>query len=327
MQQAQLTDRFILFSRRQWSEKELTMRSSPPIVWLLVLLVVTVLILQVIHLVIFSCLEMKKTGKLKTFEKISQRRKKSHRLSYFRMDTRGSYQIYHSVSDETDNNRLPKDSVTMVTHCSPHNMHYLPALVERWRGPISLAVFTSSEDFQATLSVIHSFSSCFTDIQNHVQFHLVLPMDTVDRIRSLNLTRRINIPCKNLNSHIKTHIKTKNYALQGIPYPNNLLRNVGQLAARTNFVLTVDIDLLPSSVLFSQTLQFLKYESLTQSYKMTAYVLPVFELEDGKPVPKDKPEIVDAIRDGTVRQFYTEICYRCHSPTDYESWIKTKVKV
>lgn len=302
------------------------MRSLSPLACLLLVLVVAVLALQVIHLFIFSCLEMKKMGKLRTFEKeTKQQQRKEYPISYFRVDTGGSYQIYHSVVDKTKNKLLPQESVTMVTHCSSHNLHYLPDLVDRWKGPISLAVFTTTEDFQVSLRAIHSYSNCFPELQRLVQFHVVLPIESMVQIRSLNFTHRTNVPCENLNLYIKKHIKRQNYALTGVAYPNNLLRNVGRLAARTKFVLTVDIDLLPNSGLYSQTLQFLKLESATQSHKTTAYVLPVFELEESNPVPNDKDELMTALNEGSARQFYTELCHRCHSPTDYESWIETRV--
>lgn len=301
--------------------KECRMRSAPSFIWILIILVVILFILQIIHVVIFSCLELKKSDLAQKAQRLSTPKINGKHLTYFRMDTSGSYQVYHSVLDGTTTKPPPRDSVTIVTHCSSHNLHYLPALVERWKGPISVAVFSSVDDFHVSFSAIHSFIECFPDILSYVQFHLVLPMDRMERIRSLNFTLRTEVPCNHLTGYLQQHLKTKNYALSEIPYPNNLLRNVARLGAKTNFILTVDVDILPNPGLYTKMLHFFNERNSDENLRQTAFVLPVFEVEESKFIPENKDQLTAAISSGTVRQFYVEACFRCQSPTDYNYWL------
>lgn len=52
-----------------------------------------------------------------------------------------------------------------------------------------------------------------------------------------------------------TSTSTLNYAHK-VPYPNNLLRNIGRRYARTEYSFVVDIDLLPSASLYEHFLEF-----------------------------------------------------------------------
>lgn len=52
------------------------------------------------------------------------------------------------------------------------------------------------------------------------------------------------------------------------------------------------------------------------------YVVPVFEMQHGKPPPATKSKLLEAVRSGLARQFYVSRCFKCHSPTDYAKWLR-----
>ena len=52
------------------------------------------------------------------------------------------------------------------------------------------------------------------------------------------------------------------------------------------------------------------------------YVVPVFEIQLGKPIPESKKDLGEAVQSGKARQFYMTRCFKCHSPTDYNRWLK-----
>ncbi|KAL3200210.1 hypothetical protein MRX96_053651, partial [Rhipicephalus microplus] len=86
----------------------------------------------------------------------------------------------------------------------------------------------------------------------------------------------------------------ENYDL-GVSYPVNLLRNVARRNALTEFVIVLDVDLLPNDGLHGQFVAFARENRLfVDSHRddKTVYVAPAFE----------------------------ELCWKCQKHTDYEAW-------
>lgn len=250
----------------------------------------------------------------------------------------GRYMIYPKVF-AAELKFHPSD-VTIATHCSYYNLRYLPNMVNSWRGPISVSIFTSNPTKVWLLMKL--FRKCSMKIRYFVDFHVVVPFfglkyTKIDDLRHaepniLNLLQHLdvkfhkNMVCYNLDALMDSfHDIEKNYELNDfLEYPNNMLRNVAWENSKTNFVTNIDIDLLTSDGAHEMLKSFLRI-ARKQSRKK-AFVVPVFEIDDGyysqhkKTFPVSKPELLKLIRNKVTRPFYSEVCPRCQACTRYADW-------
>ena len=118
-------------------------------------------------------------------------------------------------------------------------------------------------------------------------------------------------------------------------YPFNALRNRALMLAKTEAIVLLDVDFLPSQSL-PQTYQNRPglYADLLQTLvkEKTAYVLPAFQTEkqgaDGRVIAKNvakrgKLAAVNAWNNGNIAGFQVSQYPAGHSPTDFEKWIST----
>lgn len=244
-------------------------------------------------------------------------------------EKRDHYQIFFFQFDSlrqpaANGVTFTNNSVTIATHGSPNNLHYLPGLVERWTGPISVAVISNPAEFQMTLSFIHRLAECYPDISRRVRFQLAQPIHTSSNITVPSFfNRSIAISCRNIHESLQVQFNsTKNFAQTSLPFPNNFLRNLARSDAMTNYILSVDMDVLPSVGLYSQTAKFLKRLGGLKNLKKTALVLPIFESEEkGRDIPQAKRDLIVAIPQGAVRDYHILDCPKCHSPTNSSRWL------
>lgn len=237
--------------------------------------------------------------------------------------------------------------VTAATQCSAHHLHHLVSLAARWGGPVSVAVFTHTGDFHAAVSAMLHLHFCSDAVYRHVSFHLAFPISRAPRDLDLAKLKDIKLSCEDnpalkppaADSGAHTAQQAGNYADSELAYPNNLLRNLAINYAQTPYVFMLDIDMLPSQGLR------LDFQTLMTSHAslpvnqtgeggatgtsgvwsgrlpaLSAFVVPVFEIESGVPIPKDKSELLYLWRQGRVRPFYWEECAKCQKLTDYDRW-------
>lgn len=68
------------------------------------------------------------------------------------------------------------ESVTYTTHADYTFMENLEPLLDRWKGPISLALHAPGTDFETTLRTIHYLRDCSPQpISQLVTFHIYFP--------------------------------------------------------------------------------------------------------------------------------------------------------
>ncbi|XP_071840414.1 beta-1,4-glucuronyltransferase 1-like isoform X1 [Apostichopus japonicus] len=246
------------------------------------------------------------------------------------IEKQSAFSVYHvSYNQWRDLDVLP-DTVTLVSHCSAHNLHYLPRFTQTWGGPVSLAVITTPLDLQITLDAMYSMASCFESIRRYTTFHVALQTENFVDLDSAiyHFSRDMNVPCDQLINYLKVSITGINFALDGLPYPINFLRNLGSQGAETNFVMVVDIDMLTNIDFFKHTTELLKSRDVQEKLKKMALVIPVFEMDESiSDSPKTKQELRSAVIDGSVRQGYIEVCAHCHGPIDYNRWFRIQDSV
>ena len=259
------------------------------------------------------------------------------RIPDAKLDTSGSYKIYpyymkSTSMDFRDVHKEYKD-VTLVTQCSLHHLAHIVDLVDRWKGPVSVAIFGLASEVDTISTVMLTLRECYPGIKQNVSFHLVHPITEIiegnSDAKDATLTK---LPCESILPDLwERKLLTQNYAQEGIPYPNNLLRNVARAGTSSKFLLVVDIDMLPSSNMRTGFLH-LAHSSIilqeeTEYSRKTAFVVPVYELRDGIPMPSDKAELMESVRQENARQFYGKACSYCQNHTDYQKWENIQVGI
>lgn len=217
--------------------------------------------------------------------------------------------------------------VTLATHCTSNNLHYLPQLSKRWQGPVSAAVFTYDEDFLYTLSAILHLRFCYPSVSKYVTFHLSYPKccAPVNPSSLLHVAQRrftcSEEPKADANQYVPNH-----QIGNGTEYPINMLRSLSVKMAVTSHVFPVDVDVVPSGKLRASFIQhenkFPRNITDNSSSAKLAYIVPVFEIQRGVAIPWSKPALLEAWARRYVRPFQWTQCFsRCEWPTDYKRWM------
>lgn len=263
------------------------------------------------------------------------------------LDSSGEYSIinYWIKADSFRyNNYHIENDVTLITMGSLSSLHHLTDLVERWKGFISFSLFSLPNDILTAIKLIILLRKCFPVIRYNTSFHLILPLHNLSLQKLKNVqkdntnkpwhTSSYNLPSLSScvqSSQIFASIQAKssiNYDINnGVPFPNNLLRNVARRNCLTEYIFVIDIDLLPSNNLHQDFLIFAKENHLfdEEGDKKKVFVVPSFEAHSSLSaavIPKSKPELLNALKSHIIRPFYFQICWKCQKYTDYEAWEK-----
>lgn len=320
-----------------------------PAIWrsVIVLLVLVIAVLQVIHITLLSRLEARKSrasGSGSASESLSQREAdedRSQMLAVIRrssvLDSSGEFHIVNFLARADSlvgsRNHIRPDA-TLVTQSTVNHVHYLVPLSERWKGPVAVSVFALRRDLALVVDVLVQLRRCVPALRYNTSFHLVYPLNSrgahpSDPLGSSTTTspggKSAASPafsCDGLADQLRAIAFPENYAL-GVSYPVNLLRNVARRNAQSEFVLVLDVDLLPNDGLHEGFVRFARDNRLfVESHRddKTVYVLPAFEVRDGVPSPRDKASLLQRVEAMDARPFYLELCWKCQKHTDYEAW-------
>ena len=244
------------------------------------------------------------------------------------LDSSGQYKIVKNILGATQShtNTHKKDTVadvTLVSQCSLNHIHHIAHLSKRWPGPASVVVFTAVDEVPLTVELILQLYYCVPSMRHNVTIHLVAPFTHVDFVLPSKPPADAIFVCGNLAE--KVHLQQKqahNYVLEGVKYPNNLLRNVALTSSHTEYVFVVDIDMLPNADLYEDFTNYLR----TQKQEMGSgsnnfvYVVPAFEIQPHIPLPQHKEQLLLLWKQNKLRPFYYELCWKCQRPTDYDAW-------
>ncbi|KAK2170649.1 hypothetical protein LSH36_1g03000 [Paralvinella palmiformis] len=251
------------------------------------------------------------------------------------MDASGQYNIIYDVMQSSafstnDTGLMMKQyGVTLVTHCSVNHIHHLIQLSHHWQGPVSVAIFIPQEYSSTVVQSLLVLHYCMPHLRKNISIHLVYPMTQ----SPLSVQFPSFVPeisrCRDFHEVLDTVLQQQfrpmqNYAFEGQSYPNNLLRNVAARFLPTDYLLVIDIDIIPSPNLFLSFVDFARRTSFaTETGSLDAqvvYVVPVFELQRGVELPQDKSSLLQLWKQGLVRPFYYDLCWKCQRPTDYDTW-------
>jgi len=150
-----------------------------------------------------------------------------------------------------------------------------------------------------------------TLVTDYVTFHLYFPMTHMPK----NLT--VPFSCDEL---LEDPSEWSSYRTEnGLDYPINLGRIIARETATTHFIFASDIDLYPSSNLIPM---FLLMIDTAQVLDKTVFVTPIFEIAERKKIPKNKLELVQAIKEQDVFAFHDRLCPDCDTLPFYNEWLQ-----
>ena len=236
-----------------------------------------------------------------------------------------SFQRPHNQPNKKNSQRKKLD-VTLVTQCSISNFHYLLEMRQRWKGPMSVAVFSPGKEFWHAVIVVHLITICFPNTD--VSFHLVFPShhspQVLDQYADIwnTMFDDVMTGCEQLSTALRSLKLTskKNYDRVEITYPHNTLRNVAKQGVYTTHMFLLDIDVMPSANLRDSFLRFVTFNKFDVSHlnilsEPSVFVVPVFEIESFATMPCTKSELIQAIKSQEARIFHTQTCPMCHRST------------
>lgn len=282
---------------------------------LVVFLVIVIAILQIIHMALLSRLESIRSERRKRARGVAEIFLNGERTTAFAeytnadierdraamqdavrdssiLDSFGEYQIVNHLirAHVLGPRNFVRQDISLVTQSSISQLQHLPLLAKRWSGLVSVAVFALTPDISSAIEAILLLRRCHPVIRYNVSFHLVYPLRVPPpRVGAAVVTHPTaetvsdSSACDNVDQILEAmDTSILNYDHSGVPYPNNLLRNVARRNSLTEFIFVVDVDLVVTQNLRTEFMAFAKESQLFhESHRddRTVYVVPAFEVK------------------------------------------------
>ncbi|XP_018579195.1 beta-1,4-glucuronyltransferase 1 [Anoplophora glabripennis] len=220
------------------------------------------------------------------------------------------------------------DSITLTAPGDYRFLDNVVHLVERWEGPISVALYAPGSDFFTTLHCIAYLRTCTTPlVREFVTFHLFFEFEHMPKEKSSSLIDifedtfdcSLKPPYEVLKD--KDMYKEKN----NLTYPINTARNIARTAAQTHFVFPSDIELYPTRNFIPMFLAFIRlHPEYAQKDSKNVFVLPIFEVKTNEKVPESKTHLRDMFEKKKANLFHRGMCTPCHKIPGHEEWLNAE---
>lgn len=233
-------------------------------------------------------------------------------LDVGRWDNRRLYKMFDfALVGDNYVNASNDNLVCLATQSSVERLYSLVQVADKWRGPISLAIYVAgNEEFTILQYYISYLRECFDYIRSNVTIHVAVPKNREPKLKTQQITDKITngLDCKypqdmlflllRLRSVETTRWRIKN------EYPQNHLRNLARKGCQTKFVFLTDIDIIPNQNMVPLLNRFL---SRTTCLGKCAYVIPTFEIDLRASFPSSKNELLRLYKKGLARPFHEKV--------------------
>ncbi|XP_053616543.1 beta-1,4-glucuronyltransferase 1-like [Plodia interpunctella] len=110
-------------------------------------------------------------------------------------------------------------------------------------------------------------------------------------------------------------------------YPINVGRNVARNASKTNYFIVSDIEMVPSEGLATKFLSMVndlmgrKKREEGCVFSKTIFVVPLFEVVRGEPIPRDKQTLSAMVAVKRATYFHAKTCPHCQRFPGLQTWL------
>lgn len=217
------------------------------------------------------------------------------------------------------------ETITYTTHAGFEFLDNVLPLVERWMGPVSLAIHSPGTDLAPTVNSIRYLRDCMGNmlIRQYVTFHLFfsskhIPTNIPDPETFASTPYNCSLDIPYIVNASTTYMKKKN-----LLYPVNVARNIARDAALTHFILPSDIELYPSPNLIPRFLNMIARNSkpLNTSTKPRVFPISIFEVDAKVQVPLTKTDLQKMLKNKTAIPFHKFVCPNCHNIPQSTQWM------
>lgn len=243
-----------------------------------------------------------------------------------KIQQRGDYWVLYNYVRATKSHKC-HESITYTTHADYSFMDNLVPLLERWQGPISIALHAPGTDFENTLESIAYLRDCTSPkVKELVTFHIYFSTKHVPK----EVPKHDNIftesyNCSSVPPFMNVSSENMYKAQKKLLYPVNVGRNVARETAQTNFMLASDIELYPSPNIIEKFLAMIAENTdplLSKEHKV--FPLHIFEVSANQQVPDNKTMLMDMLSKGTAIPFHKKLCPGCHTVPKAKEWQTAK---
>lgn len=274
-----------------------------------------------------SCLENGTLAKLKKFVNCESKAYKSSNAIYKDYWVLENYVM-------ADHGDIPcYSNVTYTTHADYTYLDNVVPLLERWRSPLSLAIYAPGTDFEPTIHSILYLLQCHPGhdlVRQLCSIHLYFDVEHLPQVvlppeTALREPANCSGPPPYENVVKGNMYRSRNT----LDYPVNMGRNIARRASLTHYVLASDIELYPTPGLVPDFMHFLGRQVIgipgQQPTSPLVHVLRIFEVMANVSVPNTKPELQEMLKSGEAVPFHMDICEACHRGPNLEEWINASV--
>ncbi|EDW25523.1 GL26378 [Drosophila persimilis] len=221
----------------------------------------------------------------------------------------GDYWVWHNYILAGEN-LVANESVTLATHATYVDLQLLPTLLIRWKAPISLTIYANGDDLDKTIKGLAYINTCLhlsVLMRRFVSIHLVWHQDHMPlnfRRGSMGVTAE-PLMCNKPPIYLNATQELTYWHRKKLQYPMNLMRNVARLNVLTYYVLSMDIQLLPTYDFPEKFLKFIlihdvwRYADISQPYT-TVFCLLTFPHVLEAPLAQNKFQLIMILRDFNI---------------------------
>ncbi|TRY63640.1 hypothetical protein TCAL_12052, partial [Tigriopus californicus] len=216
--------------------------------------------------------------------------------------------------------------VCLGSQLSVDRMEEVFTMIQAWDGPTSISLFGPGLDFHLAVTFLDYLRKCHHSVLDGKSFHLVFPVDQpMQRIPDLteNLSS-CDLSPKNVSDKL---LSLRSPAMwkwrQNYSYPFNFMRNAAKQGCHSEFILMLDIDMVPKRNLYTEMTKFLQ-DPFPRTCLHCAFVLPLFEISSKVKIqdyPDTKEQLQSYFNKGHLRPFYFKVFPTAQRGTRYLKWL------
>ncbi|KAF2881262.1 hypothetical protein ILUMI_24907 [Ignelater luminosus] len=215
------------------------------------------------------------------------------------------------------------ETITYTTHADYSFLDNLVPLLERWKGPVSIALHAPGTDFASTLDSIAYLRDCTSPlVKEFVTFHVYFSTKHVPKqVPRHDKVLQEAFNCSQISPFFNVSTEQMYKTQKKLLYPVNVGRNVARETAQTHYILPSDIELYPSPTIIQQFLEMIA-ENVGPLLSKNPKVFPLhlFEVSGNQQVPDNKTVLKEMLVNGTALPFHKKLCPGCHNVPKSKEW-------